>query len=105
MVEQLVVPKNLRKEILYACHEDLFSGHGGIKKTYERLRNRNRFYWDNMYKDTVEHVQSCLDCEMKKQRFPANTGVTVPVSLTHFPVCEPCQDWCVDLCGPFPLSR
>jgi transposase InsO family protein len=101
MVEQLVVPKNLQKEILYACHEDLFSGHGGIKKTYERLRNR--FYWDNMYKDTVEHVQSCLDCEMKK--FPANTGATVPVSLTHAPVCEPCQDWCVDLCGPFPLSH
>ena len=69
MVEQLVVPKNLQKEILYACHEDLFSGHGGIKKTYQRLRNR--FYWDNMYKDTVEHVQSCLDCEIKK--FPANT--------------------------------
>jgi transposase InsO family protein len=101
MMEQLVVPKSLRKEILYACHEDLFSGHGGIKKTYERVRNR--FYWDNMYKDTVEHVQSCLDCEMKK--FPANTGTTVPVSLTHAPVCEPCQDWCVDLCGPFPLSH
>jgi transposase InsO family protein len=101
MIEQLVIPRNLRKEILYSCHEDLFSGHGGIKKTYERLRNR--FYWDNMYKDTVEHVQSCLDCEMKK--FPTNTGATVPVSLTHKPVSEPCQDWCVDLCGPFPLSR
>ena len=101
MVQQLVMPKCLRKEILFACHEDLFSGHGGIKKTYERLRNR--FYWDNMYKDTVEHVQSCLDCAMKK--FPANTGTTVPVSLTHTSVPEPCQDWCVDLCGPFPLSR
>ena len=101
MVQQLVIPKCHRKEILYACHEDLFSGHSGIKKTYERLRNR--FWWDNMYKDTVEHVQSCLDCEMKK--FPANTGTTVPVSLTHTSVPEPCQDWCVDLCGPFPLSR
>ena len=79
MVQQLVIPKCLRKEILFACHEDLFSGHSGIKKTYERLRNR--FYWDNMYKDAVEHVQSCLDCAMKK--FPANTGTTVPVSLTH----------------------
>ena len=100
MVQQLVIPKCLRKEILFACHEDLFSGHSGIKKTYERLRNR--FYWDNMYKDAVEHVQSCLDCAMKK--FPANTGTTVPVSLTHTSVPEPCQDWCVDLCGPFPLS-
>lgn len=101
MVQQLVIPKCLRKEILFACHEDLFSGHSGIKKTYERLRNR--FYWDNMYKDAVEHVQSCLDCEMKK--FPANTGTTVPVSLTHKSVPEPCQDWCVDLCGPFPKSH
>ena len=101
MVQQLVIPKSLRKEILYACHEDLFSGHSGLKKTYERLRAR--FYWDNMYKDAFEHVQSCLDCEMKK--FPANTGTAVPVSLTHGPVCEPCQDWCVDLCGPFPLSH
>ena len=101
MVQQLVIPKSLQKEILYACHEDLFSGHTGLKKTYERLRNR--FYWENMYKDTLEHVQSCLDCEMKK--FPSNTGASVPVSLTHGPVAEPCQDWCVDLCGPFPLSR
>ena len=29
----------------------------------------------------------------------------MPVSLTHGPVAEPCQDWCVDLCGPFPLSK
>jgi len=101
MVEQLVIPKSLRKEILYACHEDLFSGHGGVKRTYERLRGR--FYWDNMYRDTVEHVRSCLDCEMKK--FPTNKGSIVPLSLTHGPVYEPCQDWCVDLCGPFPLSR
>jgi transposase InsO family protein len=101
MVQQLVIPKSLRKEILYSCHEDLFSGHSGLKKTYERLRSR--FYWDNMYKDALEHVQSCLDCEMKK--FPSNTGTAAPVSLTHGPVCEPSQDWCVDLCGPFPLSR
>jgi hypothetical protein len=100
MIQQLVVPKSLHKEVLYACHEDVFSGHSGLKKTYERLRER--FWWDRMFADTVEHVQSCLDCEMKK--FP-QTGTKVPVSLTHGPVCEPCQDWCVDLCGPFPLSR
>jgi transposase InsO family protein len=39
------------------------------------------------------------------KKFPANTGATVPVSLTHTSVYEPCQDWSVDLCGPFPLSR
>ena len=100
MIEQLVIPVKLRKEILYAVHEDIWSGHYGMGKTYERLRSR--FYWNNMYADCKEHVKSCLDCEMKK--FPTNVG-SAPFSLTHKPISESCSDWAVDLVGPLPLTE
>ena len=34
MIEQLIIPTKLRKEILYSCHEDIWSGNYGLKKTY-----------------------------------------------------------------------
>ena len=55
MIEQLVIPTKLTKEILIACHEDIYAGHYGQAKTYDRLHLR--FFWENMYKDTKEHVE------------------------------------------------
>ena len=95
MIEQLVIPTKLRKEILYACHEDIYAGHYGQTKTYEHLCSP--YFWE-ICMDTKEHVPLCLDCEMKK--FPTNAGVP-PLSITHKPISEPCSEWAVDLVGQF----
>ena len=102
MVKQLVIPRHMRDEILTACHSDLLAGHYGVKKTYERVRER--FYWDGLFRDSEEFVKSCDDCQLKKM--PRFTGTRVPTSLTHLKLsCEPASDWAVDLMGPLPPTE
>lgn len=102
MVKQLVIPRLLRNEILTTCHSDLLAGHYGVKRTYERVRER--FYWNGMFKDCDEFVKSCSECQMKKM--PRFTGTTVPTSLTHMNLShEPGSDWAVDLMGPLPTTE
>jgi hypothetical protein len=101
MVKQLVVPRVMRNEVMTVCHSDLMAGHYGVKRTYERVRER--FYWDGMFKDCDEFVKSCDDCQLKKM--PRFTGTKVPTSLTHMQLShEPASDWAVDLMGPLPTS-
>ena len=44
---QLVIPENLKFEVLTQCHDGQFAGHLGIAKTYERMRRR--YYRKNMF--------------------------------------------------------
>ena len=63
--QQLLVPKELRKEILWSLHDDRVSGHLGIAKTYDRLRRR--FYWPKMFRSVYRYVNRCIDCQGKKK--------------------------------------
>lgn len=47
---QLVVPAEMRKEILFMLHNHKSSGHLGIAKTLKKLRQR--FYWPGFKADT-----------------------------------------------------
>ncbi|RNA35865.1 Retrovirus-related Pol poly from transposon [Brachionus plicatilis] len=51
----LVVPKDLRPDILKMCHDNFMGSHLGQKKTWMKLSNR--FYWPNAYKETINHVE------------------------------------------------
>ena len=46
---QLVVPSELRKKVLRMDHEAIFSGHQGVKRTYERIWNV--FLWPGLHAD------------------------------------------------------
>lgn len=52
----IVIPKCLRKEMLYRLH---FT-HSGISKTL--LRAKDSIYWPNMYSQIVNMVNSCETC-------------------------------------------
>ncbi|KAL3681038.1 hypothetical protein R1sor_023994 [Riccia sorocarpa] len=41
-------------------HESLLAGHRGIWVTFTKLK---RYWWKNMYKDTVGFVESCRTCQ------------------------------------------
>ena len=41
--------------ILEMCHSDPTSGHFGVKKTFNQVRER--FYWKGMFKDAEELVR------------------------------------------------
>ncbi|GBL85575.1 hypothetical protein AVEN_34723-1 [Araneus ventricosus] len=57
---QLVIPADLRNEILALCHESTYA-HLGVTKTKDRLLRH--YFWPNCVKDTENYVRSCDPCQ------------------------------------------
>ena len=53
---RIVQNKEEQLRILEMCHSDPTSGHFGVKKTFNRVRER--FYWKGMRKDAEQLVRS-----------------------------------------------
>ena len=63
---QLVIPKCLRPDVLYAYHDSATGAcHRGFKRTFESLRMK--YYWKHMYQNVWDYTTSCSLCkEMKR---------------------------------------
>ncbi|KAG7305634.1 hypothetical protein JYU34_009728 [Plutella xylostella] len=96
---KLVIPEKLRHNVLLECHNDPLSGHFGVKKTVNRVRQR--YYWPSLIKDAKEHVRKCETCAKHKHSQLAPSGHMG----IHKDVTEPFQIISMDLMGPFPRSR
>ncbi|KAJ0391676.1 hypothetical protein ATCC90586_007168 [Pythium insidiosum] len=68
---RLVVPPDMRRDVLHVSHKDYQGGHQGITRTYDRVRGE--YYWPRMFRDVEEHVCACVDCATAKGR-PPNPG-------------------------------
>jgi len=79
---RLVVPTTLHEDLLHHCHTSLQGGHQGINVTFERVRNA--FYWRGQYKDVVEYVNGCPDCETGKGR-PRLKGPSPGNIIAYYP--------------------
>ena len=55
---------NIRRQILYECHDHPSAGHPGIRKTYAHLQKKN--YWPGMHKNVDEYVMHCQKCQVNK---------------------------------------
>ena len=90
---QLVLPQQLISRALIGCHDQC--GHQGRDRTLSLLRER--FYWPTLYRDTVQHLESCRKCLLRKSKVPRAELVPIPVSrpmeLVHLDyLClEPCK--------------
>ena len=63
--EQLLVPEDLKQEVLTRCHDDsLTGGHLGEKKTFEKIQKR--FWWPKWKKDVGMWIKSYVSCNLKK---------------------------------------
>ena len=60
MYRQLMVPQEIRRDILKLCHDNFTGAHLGEKKTWIKLSNR--FHWKNSYKETMEYGKFCEVC-------------------------------------------
>ena len=58
---QLVVPKELRRQVMSVNHESAFSGHLGAKKTEVRLLPN--FFWPGLRQDVIRFYRSCDVCQ------------------------------------------
>lgn len=94
---QLVVPSLLKKELLSQFHNSVISGHMGVKRTHEKLRQT--FYWFAMKTDVQLHLRACDVCaqDKKPQKSPRAPLGTI---LTGAPFDVVATDYI----GPFPLT-
>lgn len=94
---KIVLPKDLRERAMYDAHDVPQSGHMGIDKTYHRLQQY--YYWPGMYKDVVEYVNTCLDCQLVK--IPRTSP---PGEMGYRCIEGPWTNVTTDVMGPFPAS-
>ena len=62
---QLIIPRELQKDLLDLFHAAPPAGHLGWKKTYHRLSQR--FYWYGMRTDCESFCRLCVVCQKKKR--------------------------------------
>ena len=94
----LVIPKVLRQDILYNCHDDLLGGHLGYQKTLSKVRER--FFWPDMNKYISNYVASCMDCQTKKLQNLPKAGLLCPIKVGGaFEMVG------IDILGPFVKSH
>ncbi|KAK3895061.1 hypothetical protein Pcinc_001229 [Petrolisthes cinctipes] len=94
---QLVVPKKLWSKILNESHNQITSGHLGVKKTLSRLRQR--FYWMGIRQEIEEWCRACDVCCAKKG--PKKRGCA---PLQQYQVRAPMERVTVDIAGPLPRT-
>ena len=93
-IQQVVLPKKLRSQVMKIAHESLLGGHQGIKKTSDRILMN--FYWPGIQGDISRYVQSCDICQ---RTFPKGRVQKVP--LGDMPIIDtPFKRVAVDIVGP-----
>jgi hypothetical protein len=90
----LVVPKDLRPEVLHLCHDIRSAGHLGQQKTLLRLKRS--FLWYRMAVDCKLYVASCQVCNQSKK---ANRKARAPLGSYH--AGYPMERVHLDILGPF----
>ena len=91
---RLVVPTEYREKVLWEGHDEPFSGHLGLEKTYDRIVRE--YYWPGIYRDVRIYVLHCDECQRYKTvqtgpqglmtgRILENPWTMVAANLMHFP--------------------
>jgi hypothetical protein len=57
----LVVPKELRSQLLEEAHAGLFAGHFSERKVYKKIRRL--YWWPGLRRDVQQFCRSCLGAE------------------------------------------
>ena len=96
---RLVIPRCIRKSVVYSCHDDIVAGHLGYKRTLLRLQQR--YWWSKMPNDVKWYVRSCKKCQFAKRDQGAKGGPLNPLP----PRDEPFEVIGMDLVFPMPRSK
>lgn len=96
---KLVVPFELREQILKSAHDVPSAAHGGIAKTVERVRRH--FFWPGLMAQVRNYVLECELCKTSK----TPTQVLRPPMGQMAESVRPFQRLYIDLIGPFPRTK
>ncbi len=93
----LFVAKVLHEKIVQEAHGQLLTGHNGIEKTWERIKES--YIWPNIDEDVAKHISACQKCQKQKDDRPQPKLLS---PLTH--CTAPNQHVHIDLLGPLKTS-
>jgi len=77
----LVVPKTLINNILKSYHESPTGGHTGITRTIHKIQNK--YYSEDLVKDTTEFIKTCHKCQINKKSEGNPKGQLQPIQLSN----------------------
>ena len=98
-IQQLALPKLLRKDVLLSFHDNASTGsHFATKRVYEAIKQR--YYWPGMHQDIEDYVAACDRC----QRIKINRHARPP-PLGSIPEAEVFDRWHMDILGPITESQ
>ncbi|GBO16658.1 Retrovirus-related Pol polyprotein from transposon 412, partial [Araneus ventricosus] len=95
----LVVPKELRGDILRSLHDGPTAGHLGFAKTYDRIRRK--YYWPGLYGSIRRYISHCKKCQRRKTPPQLPPGRLQPIEPPDMPFAKVG----IDLLGRFPVTR
>ena len=80
---KIFVPKSLIPEFLNRAHGDLYSGHPGEKRLFDKLSKFS--FWPGMRKDVIDKVRTCPFCQAARPN-PYKKMVPVKAQKASFPL-------------------
>ena len=82
--DRLCVPcdKELKKQLLFAAHNTVFTMHPGGNKMYQDLKQQ--YWWKGMKRDVTEYVSKCLTCQQVKAEHQVPTGLLNPLPIPQW---------------------
>lgn len=95
---QLVVPADLKKQVLTMVHDDSSGGHLATERTL--VKAKARFYWPFMSSDIDLHCKSCDLCSARNNPAPA-AKAPMQRNQSSFPM----QRLAMDIMGPLPKTQ
>ncbi|TYK23473.1 reverse transcriptase [Cucumis melo var. makuwa] len=75
--------RDLRKKLLYECHDTLWAGHRGWQRTYALLKKG--YFWPNMRDDVMQYTKTCLICVQDKIEKVKVAGLLDPLPVPTRP--------------------
>ena len=100
IVNQVVVPRSYRKDILSMAHSLPLGGHLGINKTVSKILKQ--FFWPGLRKDVSTFCRSCHACQVAgKHKLDPPVAPLQPIPAFG----EPFSKVIVDCVGPLPKTK
>jgi len=92
-MQQLVIPKASRDDILQHYHDSLIGGgHQGFERTYHAIKAH--YYWPKMYTHILDYIRGCTVCQQSKRAYHV-----LPPPLHPLPIADTFERWHIDFLG------
>jgi hypothetical protein len=97
---QLVLPKQLRPQLLNGCHAEPWGGHQGIARTMGKVQRHA--WWPTWTQDVRFWCTRCFPCQARKKGAPQPR---MDSAMREAPPAAAFEEISIDLFGPLPASK